>query len=110
MEDNIKEFDYHIEDNFDARHIYKNAIFFAKMANYQGIEFIESSADKESHSYEKAKIEMNGNTAVLRLNTPHENGKRVFGGKTLDIEFFGDEETKKFSKRKLEGMTGIKID
>lgn len=105
----MDEFDYHIKDNFDARHLYYNALFFAKMANYNGAEFIEGSADKDSHSWEEAKIEINGNIAVLYLNTPHKNGNRIFGGETLDIKFEGDEKTKLDSKSRLEGITGIKI-
>ncbi len=104
-----EEFDYHIEDNFDARHLYDNAIFFAKMINCQGIEFVDGRADKENHAYEESKIEINGNAAILHLNTPHKNGARAFGRETLDIKFEGNEETKLASKKRLEGITGIKI-
>ena len=102
-----EKFDYDVTDNFDARHLYYNAIFSAKMVNYRGIEFIGGSADKDFHSWEEVKVEINGNKVILHLITPHENGKRVFSGETLKIKFEGDEETKKASKEGLEGITGI---
>lgn len=108
-EDCMEEYDYHITDNFDARHLYSNAIFLAKMVNYRGIEFIGGGADKDFHSYEEAEFEINGNKVNLHLITPHVGGKRVFAGETLMIKFEGNKRTKILSKRGLEAITGITI-
>jgi len=105
----MERFDYHIRDNYKARHIYKNAVFYAKMANNKRVEFISFSADKINHCWEEYVIKIYGNKIRLHLNIPYENGERKFGEETLGVEFFGDDKAKKLSKGELEGLTGIRI-
>ena len=103
----MEDYDYHVTKNFEARHLYNWAIFYSKMTNHRESEYIKSEADREEHSWEKAWIKINGKTIILKLNTPHEGGRPVFAGETLDIKFMGDNKTKEKSKRALEGLTGV---
>ena len=100
-----------VTDNFKSRHVYDNAVFYCKGSYSKNTEVIDFFADRINHSWEERIIRINENKIRLKLYTPHdENMKRKFGAETLDIEFFGDDEAKKSSKRDLEGLTGVKID
>lgn len=103
------EFDYHVKDNFDARHLYYKAVFFAKIVNYKGAEVTRFDACNKDHSWEETEIKIGRDTVILRLETPHSGGKREFAKETLKIKFEGDEKTRQSSKRKLEELTGIRI-
>lgn len=100
-----------ITDNFKARQIYEKAIFYSKGGYENDAEVIDSFADNINNSWVEDIIKIGENKIRLRLYTPHnKNRHRKFGEETLDIEFFGDEQTKKSAKKRLEELTGIKLE
>ena len=103
------ETDYEITDDFKARQIYKRTIFYSK-AGYTNAKVTEFSADNISHQWRQDVIEFKDSKNKVRLRLhfePCEIPKQGLPKHTLEIEFFGDEEARKSSKKQLEELTGI---
>ena len=101
--------DYVVIDDFKARKIYENAIFYSK-AGYTDEKVTESSADNINNQWKEDVIEFKDLKTKVRLRLhfePCEIPKQGLPKHTLEIEFFGDEETRKSCKKQLEELTGI---
>ena len=100
--------DYLIEDDFKARHIYKNAIFYGMGTWNEDVRVIGFSADNVEHRWREDVIEFVGLKTEVRLrlyNYPDKLNDKGLPVHSLEIEFSGEEV--EFAKRRLEEMTGI---
>lgn len=107
----MTETDYTIKDDFKARKIYENAIYYSK-AGYTNAKVTGFSADNINHKWREDVIEFNGLKTKVRLRLlfePCEIPEQGLPKHTLEIEFFGDEEARKSAKKQLEEMTGIRF-
>lgn len=103
----------YIADDFDARNIYRNAIFYAKCRGYTDVEASDDpKADKLEHKWEEETlnfIDLKTSAKLTYYSFSSENPKKPLPIHTLEIEVSGEDEAREATIRKLEIITGIKI-
>jgi len=103
----------HITNDFNARKIYENALFYAKCRCYTDIEVTnDSKADRLDHKWTEDTLEFIDLKTTAKLtyySLPSGIPKQPLPIHTLEIEISGEDEARKATIRKLEIITGIKI-
>lgn len=104
----------HIADDFDARKIFENAIFYAKCRGYNDIEASDDSkADRLEHKWEEETlnfIDLKTTAKFTYYSLPSGIPKKPLPIHTLEIEISGEDEARKLTIRKLKVITWIKIE
>lgn len=103
-----------ITDDFKARKIYERMQFYIRdSSNKEEVEILKSIADNKNHQWREETYKFKGINSEVKLtfySFPSEMPQKELPLHTLEIAIFGEEETRKSSKDKLEEITGISID
>ena len=102
---------YRVADDFGARRMYEMAVFYSKGDWKNNVEFVEANVDNDNNLWKECVIEFVdlGERVRLRLRSyPDRLSVSGLPSNVLEVKFLG--EAVEVAKRRLEGLTGIKID
>jgi len=100
-----------INDDWEAKWAYNQAIFYAKNAANQDSKHILGKSYGRSYEHEEDLVEFDGIRAKLTLHTPiDEQGFRKINGHSLEIEIFGDKDEIEKVIKKFYLATGVMLD